>query len=200
LKKGAENMKKCLVLSAVLWLLVLLAAPASADLNNYVVGKLGFYTPNSSDLSGYDTGFSGEFAFGHYFNPFVALELGAGYFQTSGNVIVVTNHNTFLANEDIGVTPLTLSLRLIQPLSRTTEIYAIGGIGAYFVYSDINAFGLSDDTTAFGAHLGAGINFNLNRNIFLGGEFKYVWVNPSLYGVDVSLDGFRVNVNIGFRF
>lgn len=197
-------MKKYLVLSVVLSL-VFVAAPVSADLNNYVVGKLGFYTPNSSDLDGFDTGFNGEVAIGHYFNPNVALEFGVGYFQTSGDVIV-TNFETFFGNEDIDVTPLTLSLRLIQPLSRTTEIYAIGGIGAYFVHDSIdasNAFGhihLSDDSTAFGAHLGGGINFNLNKNIFIGGEFKYVWVSPELFGVDVSLNGFRVNGNIGFRF
>lgn len=196
-------MKKCLVFAAVVSLVVFLvfrAAPASADMNNYFVGKLGFYTPNSNDLDGYDTGFSSEFAFGHYFNPFVALEFGVGYFQTSGDVVVVAGPNAFLTNEDIGVVPLTLSLRLVQPLSKTVEIYAIGGIGAYFVNSDINAFGLSDDTTAFGGHLGGGINFNLNRTVFLGGEFKYTWVNPDLYGTDVSLDGFRANANIGFRF
>lgn len=198
-------MKKIIVLSAVVSLLLFLAAPVNADLNNYIVGKLGAYIPNSNDLDGFDTGFNGEVAIGHYFNPFVAVELGIGYFQTSGDVFV-TNHDTFFGNEDIDVTPLTLSLRLIQPLSRTTEIYAIGGIGAYFVYDDIDAsnqFGfihLSDDTTAFGAHLGAGININLTRTLFIGGEFKYVWVTPELYGADVSLDGFRVHGNIGFRF
>ena len=48
--------------------------------SNYVVGKLGVYIPTSNDLSGYDTGFNGEFAFGHYFNPYLALEIGGRLF------------------------------------------------------------------------------------------------------------------------
>ncbi len=72
---------------------------------NYVVGKLGAYIPTSNDLSGYDTGFNSEFAFGHYFNPYLAIELGAGYFQTEGNVTVVYPGATYQGNENIEVVP-----------------------------------------------------------------------------------------------
>jgi opacity protein-like surface antigen len=173
--------------------------------SNYVVGKLGAYIPTSNDLSGYDTGFNGEFAFGHYFNPYLALELGVGYFQTEGDVIVVYPGATYHGDEKIEVTPLTASLKVSIPVSIWVEPYAIAGIGAYFVYDHINVSNshhdyISDNATAFGVHLGGGINFNINPNFFVGAECKYVWLDPSLYGADVNLGGVRVTGNFGVRF
>jgi opacity protein-like surface antigen len=187
--------------------LVMGAAPAQgAGLNDYFVGKLGSYSPESDDLNGYDTGITAEIGWGHYFSPFMALEFGVGYFQTEGNVIVIDS-GSYYGNEEIEVTPLTMSLKLIQPLDGWMEIYGIGGIGVYLVNDSIDAFSpalgsihISDDTAAFGAHLGAGIQFNISSNVFVGGEFKYVWTTADLYGEDVSLDGFRVTGNLGFRF
>jgi len=199
-------MKLCKAWIVVLAVLIIGAgSEAKAELNNYVVGKLGFYTPTSSDLDHYDTGFNTEAAFGHYFNPNIAVEVDAGYFRTKGDVTVY-NGGAHWGDEKIEVTPLTASLRLIQPLNRTTEIYGIGGVGSYFVYSSIHASNYSDyihmtdDTVSFGAHLGGGINVNLSRNIFVGGELKYVWLTADLYGDHVNLGGFRTTGNIGFRF
>jgi opacity protein-like surface antigen len=208
-----EKMKRYWqILLTCLLILVASVAPVTgagpimvAGPSNYVVGKLGAYIPTSNDLSGYDTGFSGEFAFGHYFNPYLALELGVGYFQTEGNVIVVYPGATYNGDEKIEVTPLTASLKVSLPVSIWVEPYAIAGIGAYFVYDHINVSNfhhdyISDNATAFGAHLGGGINFNINPNFFVGAECKYVWLDPSLYGADVNLGGVRVTGNFGVRF
>lgn len=173
--------------------------------SNYVVGKLGVYIPTSNDLSGYDTGFNGEFAFGHYFNPYLAVELGVGYFQTEGDVTVVYPGASFPGHEKIEVTPLTGSLRVSIPVNIWVEPYAIAGIGAYFVHDHIDVSNyyhdyLSDNATAFGVHLGGGINFNISPNFFIGAECKYVWLDPSLYGADVNLGGVRLTGNFGVRF
>ena len=170
---------------------------------NYVVAKLGVYSPTSNDLDGFSTGFNGEFAFGHYFNPYFAVELGVGYAKTDGDVIVVYPGARFHGNEKIEITPLTASLRLSYPVNRWVELYGIGGIGAYFVndHIDISNHGeISDNTTAFGGQLGGGINFNLTTNFFIGAECKYVWTTASLYGADVNLGGVRATGNFGVRF
>jgi len=201
-------MKKhlCVLLT---FLTLLVANPAIADpvvvpSYNYVVAKLGAYFPNSNDLNGYSTGFSGEFAFGHYFNPYIAIELGVGYFETSGDVNVVTPHSQYISNEKLEVVPLTASLKFIYPINIYVEPYIIGGIGAYFVDSHIDSYGhyggLSDNETAFGGHLGGGINFNVAPNFFIGVECKYVWLDPNLYGASVNLSGTRLTGNFGVRF
>ena len=179
--------------------------PVVVPAYNYVVTKLGAYIPTSNDLSGYDTGFNGEFAFGHYFNPYLALELGGGYFETEGDVIVVFPGAAFHGNETIEVVPLIASLKVIIPVNIWVEPYAIAGIGAYFVHDHIDVSNfhhdhISDDDTAFGVHLGGGINFNIKPNFFIGAECKYVWLDPSLFGADVNLSGVRITGNFGVRF
>ncbi|HYA14937.1 MAG TPA: outer membrane beta-barrel protein [Syntrophales bacterium] len=201
------------VLLAGLFILVIGVTPtlgADANPNNYVVGKLGFYAPTSGDLSGYDTGFNTEVAFGHYFTPNFAIELGIGYFQTEGDVTVVDQTGfTYPAKEKIEVMPFTLSLRASIPIITRLELYGIGGIGGYYVYDRIelnhyyNGYyhdHISDDKTEFGWHLGGGLNYNISRNFFVGAEFKYVWLTANLYGQDVNLGGVRGTGNFGFRF
>jgi opacity protein-like surface antigen len=174
---------------------------------NYVVAKLGACIPTSSDLSGYETGFNSELAFGHYFNPYLAIELGAGYFQTKGDVTIVYPGYTYPGNENIEVVPLTASLKVIIPVNIWIEPYAIAGIGAYFVHDYIDVpnyyyyhHALSDNDTTFGVNLGGGINFNIRPNFFIGAECKYVWLDPSLYGANVNLGGVQITGNFGFRF
>ncbi len=60
--------------------------------------------------------------------------------------------------------------------------------------------GASDNSTAFGVNVGGGINFNIGRNFFVGGECKYVWLDPSLYGTNVNLGGVQITGDFGFRF
>ena len=196
------------VLLAGLFILVIGVTPilgADANPNNYVVGKIGFYTPTSSDLSGYDTGFNTEVAFGHYFTPNFALEGAIGYYQTKGDVIVVDQGFLYPADEKIEIMPVTLSLRVSIPITRL-ELYGIGGIGAYYIYDRIELKYdryhdyISDDKTALGFHLGGGLNFNISRRFFVGVEVKYVWLNATLYGQDVNLGGVRGTGNFGFRF
>jgi opacity protein-like surface antigen len=59
---------------------------------------------------------------------------------------------------------------------------------------------VNDDDTAFGVHLGGGINFNIKPNFFIGTECEYVWLDPSLYGTNVNLSGVRITGNFGVRF
>jgi len=179
--------------------------PAVIPAYNYVVAKMGAYIPTSNDLSGYNSGFNTEIAFGHYFNPYLAIELGAGYFQTQGNVTIVYPDYTYSGNENIEVVPVTASVKVIIPVNIWIEPYAIAGIGAYFVNDHIDNYyyyhhAANDNDTAFGVNVGGGINFNIGRNFFVGAECKYVWLDPSLYGMNVNLGGVQITGDFGFRF
>jgi outer membrane protein W len=177
---------------------------------NYFVTKLGAYFPQEKwdvlDVGVFeyslDTGFNGELAYGHYFNRNWALELGIGYFQTSGD------DTSFGAKSksSIDVMPLTLGIKGIIPADKF-EIYGIGGIGAYFVWADekLNGISFSDEDILFGGFLGAGVNYNITPTAFLGIEGKYLWtdktsLSDSLWRQKHKLDGWLATFNIGFRF
>ena len=82
-------MKRHLVLTICIFILCGLGAyPATgAEYQNYVAGKMGVYSPQSNDLEGFDNGFNGEIAIGHYFSRNFAGEFGIGYFNTGGNFL-----------------------------------------------------------------------------------------------------------------
>jgi hypothetical protein len=142
-------------------------SPAIAgELQNYAIGKAGVASPKGGNL-----GFNGEIAVGHYIHPNIAGEMGVGYFN-SGND---STHD---------VVPVTASIKAIIPLDKQLDIYGLAGVGGYFTHEAI-----------FGPHLGGGLTFNTNEQIFFGVEGKYIWANN-----DINLSGPVFTVNIGYRF
>ena len=94
-------MKRIALLSV---LLVVIAVPSFAAPPNYVALKLGGYFPQHSDMDDFDSGFNGEIAVGHYFNPNVALEFSVGYLESSGSDAGVSG--------DINSYPILLSIKV----------------------------------------------------------------------------------------
>jgi outer membrane protein W len=189
---------------------VLAAGPLS---QNYFVVKAGMYSPQSDDLEEFDEGFNGEIAWGHYFNQNLAVELGLGYFHTESSesgYVYYYGTRYASATADIDVMPLTVALKAIAPIGQA-ELYALGGIGMYFASGEIDgtiagvgSASASDDDVAFGGFLGAGVNFNLTNQVFIGVEGKYHWVEANWeyegLEVDAELDGWTFTGNLGFRF
>jgi opacity protein-like surface antigen len=188
-------------------LLVGLATRAHAEDNpaNYLALKGGIYSPSTShDLDTFNggstshldskTGFAGEVAVGHYFLPFLAVELGGGYFESNGAAGLV--------NTKLKVVPVVASGKLLLPLG-PFEPYGLFGIGAYITKLDVDgnagSFHGSTDVT-YGLHAGAGLNINLGKSVFVGAEGKYLWAEPSFGGQHVKLDGFITTANLGLRF
>jgi len=190
---------------------------------NYVALKLGAYFPQSNDLETWSNGFNGEIAFGRYFNPNMAGEVGIGYFKTEADFTGTTYYGAATENDKITVLPLTVTGKAIIPLSgrddfrgaSSSELYLGAGIGAYFAKGEsdifIQSLGSASDTSndvAFGAHVVVGGDFDVAPNIFLGVEMKYLWVKPSFSGtffgvpisLDPKLDGFTATANLGYRF
>lgn len=187
---------------------------------NYLVLKGGIYSPSETfDISriGVDetfdadteTGFSGEIAFGHYFIPSFALEIGIGYFQGKGTVLSVDEvpHQV-----DFDVIPIIAAAKVLVPVGPVAP-YGEVGIGAYFTGFDVtdNANTFNGSTT-FGIHAGGGLNASLTENTFIGVEGRYVWADPSfgdqkinLNATDYALNGFELNgfttmLALGFCF
>ncbi|MGE5285438.1 MAG: acyloxyacyl hydrolase [Actinomycetota bacterium] len=169
--------------------------------SNYMVLKGGLYSPsNDFDLEGQhfniDDGFVAEIAYGHYFLPMFALELGAGYFESKASPARPPGEMKFK------VVPVTLTGKVLFPFG-PIEPYGEFGIGGYIADADVSGTvsNFSGSTkSVFGLHAGAGVNFNITPTFFLGAEGRYLWAKPSWGGTDIKLDGFTVTADLGFRF
>jgi outer membrane protein W len=198
----------------VLFLIIAAALIGSASLasageqpSSYVVLKGGIYSPSlSHDLDNFNggstthldskTGFAGEVAVGHYFLPILAVELGAGYFESKGSPAAQPG------DVKLKVVPLIATGKVLLPLG-IFEPYGLFGIGAYFTdlkVSDNTGSLRGSSEVTYGLHAGAGFNINFSQNIFAGVEGKYLWADPSFGGQHIRLDGFVTTADIGFRF
>lgn len=183
--------------------------------SNYFAVKAGIFSPQSDDLKDFDEGFNGEIAFGHYFNRHLAMEVGLGYFRTEASFSgTIPGYGAYSEKDKLSVVPVTLSVKGILPIDKL-ELYAIGGIGLYFINGKADAsvqrlgsISLEDDEVSFGVHLGAGMKFNITKEVFLGIEGKYIWTKADFettyagyrVNLDVDIEGFLVTGMIGFRF
>jgi len=176
---------------------------------NYVALKGGVYSPSDSyDIDNFNsgnrtsldskTGFAGELAFGHYFLPMLAVEVGAGYFESDGSAEAEPGEVT------LKVVPVVATAKALLPLG-IFEPYALFGAGAYF--TDFEASGNNNNSTfngstdvTYGLHAGAGLNVDFAKNLFAGVEAKYLWVESDFDGQDVNIDGFITTAVIGVRF
>jgi opacity protein-like surface antigen len=178
----------------------------------YISFKPGIYSPQSSDLDHFDTGFNGELAFGFRFNPYIAAEFGIGYFNTEGEVTVVGPTYVIQEELDIDVVPVTFTLKAILPYKKW-EFFGLAGAGIYIAYGP---YDYDDDDydydyhydTVWGGYLGAGIHYHITPRIFVGVEGKYLWTDKvewdEVIGIPVEgkfkMDGIIATAVIGIRF
>jgi opacity protein-like surface antigen len=183
-------------------------ATAEDNPSDYFALKAGVYSPSTShDLENFNgghrthldskTGFNGEVAVGHYFLPMLALELGAGYFESKGSAAAEPGELK------LKVVPLTATGKVLVQLG-PVEPYGLFGIGAYVtdmkIHDNETAGTLRDSTkVTYGLHAGAGVNINFSKSMFVGVEGKYIWADPSFGGEHIKLDGFLATGVLGFR-
>ena len=186
------------------------------DSPNYVTVKGGIYVP-TGDLDELDQGFSGEVAYGHYFNPNLALEGSIGYFKTDGSEseFIGGPAGTVTVATDVSVIPIFVAIKGLLPI-QIGELYVGGGVGIGFADVKIDvtstALGiasLSSTDTVFGFELLAGANFNINDSWFLGVEGKYIItdeasISGALFGFPFAESGDATGIIlsgvVGFRF
>lgn len=185
-----------------------LAANGGDKPANYLAIKGGIYSPSNefdvTNIPGSSTfehldnkiGFAGELAVGHYLMPALALELGAGYFESRGKGEAVSG-----ADSKLRAVPVTATAKVLLPLG-PIEPYGEFGVGGYFSKLYRGGSLPNENIKAiFGLHAGAGINFNVTDAFFLGFEGRYLWTENSWGTTDVGkLDGFITTADLGFRF
>jgi outer membrane protein W len=199
--------KLVLVLIAMSIATVLASRASGAERpGNYLAFKGGIYSPSATfDIGNIDvsttfdadtkTGFDGEIAYGHFFLPTFAMEMGIGYFKGTGSFATTPPQAM-----DFNVIPVIVSAKAFIPAG-PIDPYGEVGIGAYFtdfnVSDNLNTF---SGNSTFGLHTGAGLNANISPNYFLGVEARYVWANPSfgdqairLNDTEYALNGFKLN-------
>ncbi len=218
---------KYLVLAGLMLTILIpqyVSAQGSAQDNKlfYVTLKPGIYSPHTSDLEDFNTGFYGEMALGFRPIKYFAAELGVGYFHTDATQSSAGTINGFGFTQrdkfDIDVLPVTFTAKLIFPYKKF-EFFGLGGVGAYIVWASLEAKGtingipfsekLSGNDSTFGGYLGLGIHYNITPRIFVGAEGKYLWTDrakPKTELFEIPLE-FRFKLNgvlatavLGFRF
>jgi len=189
-----------LVAAATLIGIVPAAALAQAP-SSYLVLKGGYYSPSKDfnlDNVHFNTknGFVVGGALGHYFLPYLALELEGGYLESK------TSSSTAGADSKLKVYPVIATGKILLPAG-PLEPYGEFGIGAYIIDIDVSGTPSNFNGStrgAFGYHAGGGVNINLGQVVFIGAEGRYLWVKRSYGGEDIKLDGFTLTGNLGFRF
>ncbi len=205
--------KRVTFLVAVLLFLL----PFSAFAQSYVEVKGGGYFP-TGDLEdlGYDAGFNGEVAIGHYIVPgMLAVELGTGYFESTLDKGSVTNDPVIgtlsgSIHNKVYAVPVTATLKVRVPVA---GFYAGAGGGAYFTWLRVRASGTrpgggffslsgTDSDTVFGGQVMAGISFPIFPRVRFSAEAKYIVTdNAHFFGRDYgNLDGATATGNIGINF
>ena len=200
-------MKKTNLLYLVLAAALTCISSPSFAASNYLALKAGVYSPSDShDIRNFNngdrthldstTGFAGEIAIGQYITPLVAVELGAGYFESEGSPEAEPGETK------LKVIPVIATGKVFLPLG-SLEPYGLFGIGAYFtdleVHGNTDNFSGSSDIT-YGLHAGVGVNLHLSRALYLGAEGKYIWAEPSFSGQHIKLDGFITTAVLGLKF
>lgn len=185
---------------SIVFILLLPFSAAGQEKRDYIIAKGGIYSPTGGlDDLNFGTGFNGEVAWGHYFSPNFALELGGGYFES----------------DDTRVVPLTATGKGIYPTGNW-ELFAEVGVGVYFakfrgILSDpaLGTVNIDEDDTVFGLTLGLGVNYNITEEFFLGIGGKYLLTTDAEFmgsatggpvPLETDLDGYIVTAIFGFRF
>jgi outer membrane protein W len=197
-----------ILIAAVALLLVLPAAAHAQQGKYYMTVKAGAYFPANDE---FDDGFAGEFSFGAYVRPQLALEGTLGVVWLGDfNGSVDTLFGPVPADIDVTATPLTFTVKWVLP-RQYTEFYLGAGAGLYFITAEALFFDsgfpvlIDENEIVFGGHLVAGFSADVGRRTFLGLEAKYTSTENAAMRIantslDLEVEGFTLTGLIGFRF
>lgn len=207
------------VLAAVNVLGLLLTGNVMAEMEkpNYAQLKIGAFVPTGDlDDADYDTGFQMSGYYGRYLTPNLIVEAGIDGFGVESDV---SGSNDSAGDYDqdntLSVAGFLVTLKGELPAGAARFFGGIGG-GLYVVNldSDIDSsrlgdFSTDDDDDVWGAHVVAGVNYDITDRFFAGVEGMYRWtgdvdIHENVASIPVAYDGdlsgFSVTFNGGFRF
>lgn len=224
LKKQRRGMMKKVVGAVAVLVASMMSTTAVADNfkkeerpKQYVQGQLGFFGQGDDlDNHDYDEGFNSSLAYGRYIAPNVILEGMVDYFIVDSEVDGSNEVQGRYSRENtLSVAGYLLTLKAEYPVG-DFDIFGGVGVGVYSVLLDTeiesNRIGDSHSDeydTTLGAHLSVGVNYNLNRNVFIGIEGRCRWTGdididetvasvPQEY--EGNLNGYSVVAAAGIRF
>ena len=204
-------MKRPAIIVLLLAAIFILSVPTASFAEHkkgegYIAFKGGIYSPTSEDLrdAGFKTDLNVEAVVGMYANKNLALEFGAGYFQTDSSVSGAGGSHE---KAEISVVPVIATIKAVLPIDYV-ELYGGGGIGLYVVDFESNtfdpvagSFSGDDNDTIIGGHVLAGANIDITRKVFLGVEGKYLFTTEAkLLSSKINLHGYTVTGVLGIRF
>jgi opacity protein-like surface antigen len=172
-------MKK--IIPIVLFMLGLLTFTASAQdasdraaiKNSFGIGpRLGFYKAQDAEEGSFYGGLQARARLGAVVGLEGAVDYRAGQEYGFGDYTVKTSS-----------IPVTASLMLFAPISKSFSPYGLAGIGAYYTRYDYSGSlaGLeAEDDSDFnlGYHLGFGAELPFNENVALNVDYRYIFLNP----------------------
>jgi len=208
---------------SILFCLIISGPALAVDSPTYFGGNLGGFIP-TGDLEGEDTSITGNIHGGHYFTENVALEFGiGGVFSSYSDEGEDRDGDYFEEDSYIEVVPLTISVKVLLPVSDNVEFYGGLGIGTYVAtykaevyYPDLDLeFEDTDRDTVFGGHTILGANFYPSGSgaVFINLQAKYTVTDEASFSirdydrgyvyrerVRTDLDGLGLMAGVGFRF
>jgi outer membrane protein W len=181
---------------------------------SYFTVRGGAYLPQADGLTDFGPGADFEAVVGRQLYPFLAVEMGAGYFGSSASVVEIDWGNSFASvdtDQQISVVPVVASFRASLPTG-DLEPYLVAGAGLYFVTMEKERLDTrlvaADEDAVFGLHVGAGATFPIAGSAFVFADARYLFARARVFeGNDwtrseTSLDlrGLRAAAGIGMRF
>jgi opacity protein-like surface antigen len=184
---------------------------------NYGQVKLGVFHPTGQlDDDNYDNGAELSVLYGRYLNQYLSIETGIDMFGAKADI---SGTNSTAGSYDRDTTliasGLVVTLKGEYPV-RPFRFYAGGGLGLYAVSliteldsSELGDFDKTETDFVTGAHVVAGISYDINEMFFVNLEGKYrmttdVDINEAIASVPVScsgdLDGYSLMAGFGVRF
>lgn len=200
------------VLRRSLLLACLAAAPpaGAGELTDYAVVRAGVYLPQAR-ASAYSTGSYGtgqdfELAVGRVFQPGFVGEIGVGYLQAESDVTQDSYPGDPLSHpmkSSFSLVPITASVKFVLA-GGSIEPYAFGGAGVYLArFRKAPTDGLpavSDRSTTFGYHVGAGASFRAGERALLGLDGRYNFCRDEYFGNRYSFNGIGFTATVAYRF
>lgn len=186
-----------------------LAIPATADAQNWMtrIRAIGIYPDVSSSIGGLDVDsqWAPELDFTYFFSKNLASEL----------ILSTARHKVTLDGTDIGKVshvPPTITLQYHFTDLGKAKPYVGGGINLTYFYDvglqlpNGTRLDLADDWS-FGGALQAGLDYEIQKNVYLNLDVKYLWINNDVTVQstgntigDLKIDPWVFGIGVGWRF
>lgn len=194
-------------LAAAIALALPLALPATADAQNWMARVRAIdVAPNvSSSINGLDVddAWMAELDFTYFFSKNLATEL----------ILSTTRHEVTLNGASLGkvsVLPPTLTLQYHFTDLGAWKPYVGGGLNLTYFYNVGLAIPngpqleLADDWS-FGGALQAGLDYEIQKNVYLNLDVKYIWIKNDVTAGGATIGDLKINpwvfgFGVGWKF